>query len=281
MMVYRSRVEKRHEQFSVDCLADFDGGLHVALFEGKAALVTGGGGGIGRAAALAFAREGASVTIGNRDVERGEETVELIRKAGGSAAFLRTDITVAADNEALVAFAAREFGGLDFAFNNAGVFPRLSPITELSEQDFDLAMSTNAKGTWLSMKYELRHMQGQGHGVIVNNASVGGILGQSFGFAAYVASKHAVVGLTKCAALENAKAGVRVNVICPGIIDTDMAKSFADNLGITPEQFGEAHPVGRNGRPEEIASAVIYLCTDGAAFMTGSTVVMDGGLSAQ
>ena len=142
-------------------------------------------------------------------------------------------------------------------------------------------MMTNAKGTWLSMKYELRQMQSQGHGVIVNNASVGGILGQSFGFAAYVASKHAVVGLTKCAALENAKSGVRVNVICPGIIDTDMAESFAENLGITPEQFGEAHPVGRNGRPEEIASAVIYLCTDGAAFMTGSTIVIDGGLSAQ
>ena len=116
---------------------------------------------------------------------------------------------------------------------------------------------------------------------IADKNEVAELAKQSFGFAAYVASKHAVVGLTKCAALENAKAGVRVNVICPGIIDTDMAKSFADNLGITPEQFGEAHPVGRNGRPEEIASAVIYLCTDGAAFMTGSTVVMDGGLSAQ
>ena len=253
----------------------------MPLFEGKTALVTGGGGGIGRAAALAFAKEGASIAIGNRDEERGEETAELIRESGGAAAFLRTDITAAADVEALVAFAVGEFGALDFAFNNAGVFPRLAPITELSEEDFDLAMRTNAKGTWLSMKYELRQMQKQGRGVIVNNASIGGLLGQSFGFAPYVASKHAVVGMTKCAALENAKSGVRVNVICPGIIDTDMAESFARNLGITPEQFGEAHPVGRNGKPDEIASAVIYLCTDGAAFMTGSTMVIDGGLSAQ
>jgi len=253
----------------------------MALFEGKAALVTGGGGGIGRATALALANEGARVVIGNRNVDRGQETVDLIRRAGGTAAFRRADVTIAADVEALVGFAVREFGALDFAFNNAGAFPRLAPITELSENDFDSALDTNVKGMWLSMKYELKQMQKQGRGVIVNNASVGGLVGQSFGAAAYTASKHAVVGLTKCAALENAKTGVRVNVVCPGLIETDMADKFAENLGITTEQFAAAHPVGRNGRPEEVASAVVYLCSDGASFMTGSTIVIDGGLTAQ
>lgn len=253
----------------------------MALFDGKTALVTGGGAGIGRAAALAFAREGARVVVGNRSVERGEETVDMIREADGIAAFCRTDVTVAADVEALIDFAVREFGALDFAFNNAGVFPKLAPITELPEDDFKIAMDTNVKGMWLSMKYELRQMRKHGRGVIVNNASIGGLVGQSFGFSAYVASKHAVVGLTKCAALENARSGVRVNVVCPGIIDTDMATHFAEDLGITMEQFGEGHPVGRNGRPEEVASAVVYLCSDGASFMTGSTVVIDGGLTAQ
>ena len=209
------------------------------------------------------------------------ETVDLIRGDGGSAAFRRTDVTVAADVEALVGLAVSEFGALDFAFNNAGVFADLSPITEQREEDFDAVIATNVKGVWLSLKHELKQMLKQGRGVIVNNASVGGLIGSGGGLAAYAASKHAVVGLTKCAALENAKKGVRVNVVCPAVVDTDMAAKFANDLGITTEQFGEVHPVGRNGRPEEIASAVVYLCSDGASFITGSSVVIDGGLTAQ
>ena len=253
----------------------------MALFHGKTALVTGGGAGIGRATALAFAREGARVIVGNRNSDRGRETVELIRKAGGSAAFHRTDVTIATDVEALVAFAVKEFGSLDLAFNNAGVFADLSPITEQSEADYDRVIDTNVKGVWLAMKYELRQMQKQGRGVIVNNASVGGLIGSGAGLAVYSASKHAVVGLTKCAALENAKKGIRINVVCPAVIDTDMAVKFAHDLGITTKEFGDVHPVGRNGRPEEVASAVMYLCSDGASFMTGTSVVIDGGLTAQ
>jgi NAD(P)-dependent dehydrogenase (short-subunit alcohol dehydrogenase family) len=253
----------------------------MALFDGKTALVTGGGAGIGRATALAFAHEGARVVLGNRNESRGRETVELIRKSGGSAAFRRTDVTVATDVEALVAFAVNEFGSLDLAFNNAGVFADLSPITEQSEADYDRVIDTNVKGVWLSMKYELRQMQKQGRGVIVNNASIGGLVGSGAGLAVYSASKHAVVGLTKCAALENAKKGIRINAVCPAVIDTDMAAKFARDLGITTEEFSEVHPVGRNGRPEEVASAVMYLCSDGASFMTGSSLVIDGGLTAQ
>ena len=253
----------------------------MALFEGKTALVTGGGTGIGRATALAFAHEGARVVIGNRSADRGQETVDLIRKTGGKAAFCRADVTVPADVEALVGFSVREFGALDLAFNNAGVTGGPALMSELSEDDFDFVMRTNVKGMWLSMKYELKQMQKQGCGVIVNNASVAGLVGQALGFAAYTASKHAVVGLTKCAALENAKTGVRVNVVCPSFTETDMAADFAKQLGIAMEQFGEAHPIGRNGRPEEVASAVVYLCSDGASFMTGSTIVIDGGLTAQ
>jgi NAD(P)-dependent dehydrogenase (short-subunit alcohol dehydrogenase family) len=253
----------------------------VGQFDGKTALVTGGGAGIGRATARAFAREGARVVIGNRNADRGNETVDLILKAGGTAVFRRTDVTAAADVAALVDLAVNEFGALDFAFNNAGVFAGLSPITEQSEADYDVVMDTNVKGVWLSLKYELRQMLKQGHGVIVNNASVGGIIGSGGGLAPYTASKHAVVGLTKCAALENARSGVRVNAVCPAVVDTDMADKFAKELGLTMAQFGDVHPIGRIGQPEEVAGAVLWLCSDRASFMTGSSLVIDGGLTAQ
>jgi NAD(P)-dependent dehydrogenase (short-subunit alcohol dehydrogenase family) len=253
----------------------------VGQFDGKTALVTGGGAGIGRATALAFASEGARVVIGNRHADRGNETVNLIRKAGGTAVFRRTDVTVAADVAALVDLAVSEFGSLDFAFNNAGVFSGLSPITEQSEADYDMVMNTNVKGVWLALKYELRQMLKQGHGAIVNNASVGGIIGSGGGLAPYTASKHAVVGLTKCAALENARSGVRVNAVCPAVVDTDMADKFAKELGLTLAQFGDVHPIGRIGQPDEVAGAVVWLCSDRASFMTGSNLVIDGGLTAQ
>jgi NAD(P)-dependent dehydrogenase (short-subunit alcohol dehydrogenase family) len=250
-------------------------------FIGKVALVTGGGVGIGRATALAFASAGAKVVIGNRNVERGIDTVERIRSAGGEAVFLRTDVTAAADVEALVALAVSEYGALDCAFNNAGIFASLSPITEDLEQDFDRVMATNAKGVWLSMKYELKQMLKQGRGTIVNNASVGGLIGSPKGTASYTASKHAVIGLTKAAALENARRGIRVNAVAPAVIDTDMGTSFAGELEITIEDFGRMHPIGRVGQPEEVAAAVLWLCSEQSSFMLGHTLILDGGYTAQ
>ena len=250
-------------------------------FSGKTALVTGGGAGIGRATALAFARAGARVVIGNRNVERGEETVALIKKLGGIAAFHRTDVTVAADVAALVAFAVEKFGSLDCAFNNAGTMTGLSLIEDQSEDDFDRVMTTNVKGVWLAMKYEIKQMLVQGSGAIVNNSSVSGITGSGRGAAHYSASKHAVLGLTKSAGLENAKRGIRVNAIAPYVTETDMGTQFAADLKITMADFAKGNPSGRVGTLDDAANAVLWLCSDESSFVTGHTLALDGGFTAQ
>jgi NAD(P)-dependent dehydrogenase (short-subunit alcohol dehydrogenase family) len=250
-------------------------------FNGKTALVTGGGAGIGRAAALAFARAGARVVIGNRNVERGEETVALIGKLGGTALFQRTDVTVADDVAALVAKAVEKFGRIDCAFNNAGIMTPLEMIEDQSEDDFDRVMTTNVKGVWLAMKHEIKQMLAQGGGTIVNNSSVGGITGSSRGTANYTASKHAVLGLTKCAALENARRGIRVNAIAPYVIATEMGSQFADELKITMADFAKMNPSGRVGTIEDAAAAVLWLCSDASSFLTAQTIAIDGGYTAQ
>ncbi|MEO8466201.1 MAG: glucose 1-dehydrogenase [Gammaproteobacteria bacterium] len=253
----------------------------IQRFSGKTALVTGGGAGIGRATALAFAREGARVVIGDRDVERGEEAVALIEKAGGTAIFRRTDVTVAANVAALVALTVEQFGRLDCAFNNAGVMTSLSLIEDQSEADYDRVIDTNVKGVWLAMKYEIKQMLAQGGGAIVNNASVSGITGSGRGAAPYSASKHAVIGLTKSAALENAKRGIRVNAIAPYVTETEMGSQFAADLKITMADFAKGNPSGRVGTLDDAANAVLWLCSDESSFVTAHTLAIDGGFTAQ
>ena len=248
-------------------------------FEGKVALVTGGGSGIGRATALAFARDGARVVIGNRNVQRGEETVSMIRTAGGTASFRGTDVLVAADIEALVKHAVSEYGGLDLAFNNAGIEGEPRPLAEQTEANYDAVMDINVKGVWLSMKYEIPRILDQGGGAIVNCSSVAGVIGFP-GIGIYSASKHAVIGLTKAAALEYSAQGIRVNAVNPAVIDTEMVDRLADGMNMKKDDLTTFHPIGRLGRVEEVAEAVLWLCSEKASFVTGHSLMVDGGFTA-
>ena len=249
-------------------------------FEGKVALVTGGGSGIGRATALAFARQGAQVVIGNRNVQRGEETVAMIRKAGGTASFKRTDVLVAAEIESLVDRAVKTYGGLDLAFNNAGVEGTVAPIVQQTEADYDAVMDVNVKGVWLSMKYEIPRMLERGGGAIVNCSSVAGVIGFP-NMAPYFASKHAVIGLTKVAALEYSAQGIRINAVNPAVIETEMVDRIAEGFSMKKDELVPMHPIGRLGRVEEIAEAVLWLCSPKSSFVTGHSLVVDGGFTAR
>jgi NAD(P)-dependent dehydrogenase (short-subunit alcohol dehydrogenase family) len=250
-------------------------------FDGKVALVTGGGSGIGRATAIAFGRDGAQVVIGNRNVQRGEETVSMIRDAGGKATFRRTDVLVAAEIEALVDHAVKTHGRLDIAFNNAGIEGDIQPtIVDQTEANFDAVMGVNVKGVWLCMKYEIPRMLEQGSGAIVNCSSVAGVIGFP-GIGIYVASKHAVIGLTKTAALEFSAKGIRINAVNPAVIDTEMVDRLADGMNMKKNDLTTFHPIGRIGRVEEVAEAVLWLCSDRASFVTGHSLIVDGGFTAQ
>jgi NAD(P)-dependent dehydrogenase (short-subunit alcohol dehydrogenase family) len=249
-------------------------------FDGKVALVTGGGSGIGRATALAFARDGAQVVIGDRDVQRGEETVSMIRDAGGTATFRETDVLVAAEVEALVEHAIETFGRVDVAFNNAGIEGDVRPLVEQTEANYDAVMDVNLKGVWLSMKYEIPRMLKQGGGAIVNCSSVAGVIGFP-GIGIYVASKHAVIGLTKTAALEYSAKGIRINAVNPSLIDTEMADRLAAGIGTSKEDLAPLHAIGRIGWVKEVADAVLWLCSDKASFITGHSLIVDGGFTAR
>jgi NAD(P)-dependent dehydrogenase (short-subunit alcohol dehydrogenase family) len=248
-------------------------------FNGKVALVTGGGSGIGRATALAFAREGAQVVIGDRNVQRGEETVRLIKDAGGMASVQLTDVSVAFDVEALVAHAITAYGRLDLAFNNAGIEGEVRPLAEQTEVNYDAVMDINVKGVWLSMKYEIPRMLEHGDGAIVNASSVAGVIGFP-GIGIYAASKHAVIGLTKTAALEYSAQGIRINSVNPGLIDTEMADRLAVGVNMKMDDLAALHPIGRIGRIEEVAETVLWLCSRRASFVTGHSLIVDGGFTA-
>lgn len=291
-------------------------------FEGKVALVTGGSSGIGRATALAFAREGAKLVVADVDAAGGEETVRLIREAhiaaptkihaaipalagagvrsnadsyptkgngdktgaygwdSDVARFVMTDVSKAAEVETLIQKVIQTFGRLDYTFNNAGIEGITGTTVDLSEENWDRVINTNLKGVWLSMKYEIPEFLKQGGGAIVNTSSVAGLVGFQ-GIPAYVASKHGVVGLTKSAALEYAKSGIRINAVLPGVIRTPMVERFLDGNPKGEVSLVAQQPIGRFGTPEEIAEVVIWLCSDAASFVTGHALVADGGFVVQ
>lgn len=246
---------------------------------GKVAVITGGTTGIGRATAIAFAKEGVKVVVSGRRETEGEKTVELVENVGGMAKFVRCDVTKEADLAALIAQTLETHGRLDFAFNNAGLEEMPALIVDRTEEDMRRVLDTNVLGVLLSLKHEIPAILNSGGGAIVNNSSAAGIIGLR-GVATYCASKHAVVGLTKTVALDYARKGLRVNAVCPAGVETEMLQRFIT----TPEvkaQFEEMHPVGRVGTPEEIASAVVYLCSPAASFITGQAFVIDGGFTVQ
>jgi NAD(P)-dependent dehydrogenase (short-subunit alcohol dehydrogenase family) len=250
----------------------------------KVALVTGGSSGIGRASALVFAREGAKVIVSDLDVAGGEETVRLIAAAGGAAIFVRADVSKTTEVAALVKRGVETYGRLDCALNNAGIQGEIKQTVECSEENWDRIIATNLTGVWLCMKHEISHMLKQWGGSIVNVASNFGLVG-SQGMPAYSASKHGVLGLTKTAALEYAKSGIRVNAVCPGPTQTPLVDRILNQQPQIANQIVEAikarEPVGRMGRPEEIAEAVMWLCSEAASFVTGTALAVDGGFVAQ
>ncbi|MDM3888149.1 SDR family oxidoreductase [Pseudomonas sp. BCRC 81390] len=248
-------------------------------FSGQVALVTGGAAGIGRATALAFAQAGLKVVVADLDPASGEAAVALIRAAGGEALFIACDVTRDAEVRQLHERLIAAYGRLDYAFNNAGIEIEQGRLAEGSEAEFDAIMGVNVKGVWLCMRYQLPLLLAQGGGAIVNTASVAG-LGAAPKMSIYSASKHAVIGLTKSAAIEYAKKGIRVNAVCPAVIDTDMFRRAYQADPRKAEFAAAMHPVGRIGKVEEIASAVLYLCSDGAAFTTGHCLTVDGGATA-
>ena len=245
-------------------------------FSGQVALVTGAAAGIGRATALAFAGEGLKVVLADRDAHGGEETAELIRAAGGEAFFQACDVTCAEQVKALIEAGKARYGRIDYAFNNAGIEIEQGRLGEGNEATFDAIMGVNVKGVWLCMREELNLMLGQGGGVIVNTASVAGV-NAAPKMSIYSASKHAVIGLSKSAAIEYAKKNIRVNAVCPAVIDTEMFRRASQADPKKGEFAAAMHPVGRIGSVEEVAMAVLYLCCDQAAFTTGHALVVDGG----
>lgn len=247
--------------------------------EGKVAIITGGTSGIGRDAAVLFARSGAKVVVAGRREAEGKETMDLVRGAGGEGIFVKTDVAKSGDVQALVKKAVDKFGRLDVAFNNAGVEGNWLPIIDQPEEDWDSVIDINLKGTWLCLKYEVQQMLKQGGGgAIVNMASVAGWIGAP-GAGTYCASKHGVIGLTKSAALEYAAKGIRVNAVCPAVIETPMAERAFNSPEIKQFMLG-LHPIGRFGKPMEIAEAVLWMCSDRASFMTGQSLILDGGMLA-
>lgn len=248
------------------------------IFQDKVAIVTGGSFGIGRAAAIAFAAAGAKVVIA--DWVEDDETLRIIKSAGGDAIFVKCDVSDEHSVKRMVEKTIAQYGKLDYAFNNAGIEGQSASTHECTNENWDKTIGINLKGVWYCMKCEITQMLKQKKGAIVNNASIAGLVGFP-NIPAYVASKHGVIGLTKNAALEYAKLGIRVNVVCPGVIKTPMIDRFTGKNKEVEKQFESMEPIGRLGQPEEVAQAVIWLCSDAASFVTGHSMAVDGGWVAQ
>ena len=248
--------------------------------KGKVALVTGGTTGIGKETAIALAKAGAKVVVSGRGEDKGKETVDSIKQAGGEATFIKADISQPTEVEALIAKTVETYGSLDCASNNAGTEGKLAPITELTEADLDKVIDINLKGTWYCLKYEIAQMLQQGKGAIVNTSSGAGEVGMA-NLSPYCASKHGVMGLTKSLAVEYAKRGIRINAIAPGPIDTGMPERGTANREALDNYISTFVPMDRMGTATEVAEAVVWLCSDAAGFVTGTTLAIDGGYLAQ
>ena len=246
------------------------------LVKDKVALITGGSSGIGRGTALVFAREGAKVAIADIQVEEGHETVRMVKETGGEAIFIKCDVSVAAEVKAAIEKVVEAFGRLDCGFNNAGIESAMAKTADCTEEDWDRVVAVNLKGVWLCMKYEILQMLKQGSGAIVNTASIGGMRGLG-GMSNYCASKGGIIMLTRTAALEYAKAGVRINAVCPGGINTPMSKRLVKQPMMS-ETRGNA--MRRWGKPQEVGEAVVWLCSEAASFVTGHAMAVDAGFLA-
>lgn len=253
----------------------------MGLFDGKIVIVTGGSMGIGRAAAVDFAREGAKVVVVARREDEGQETVRLMHEIGGDGFFFKADVSQESDVKAMIEETVKAYGRLDCAFNNAGIEQKPTPLFEQTEQDFARVMDINVKGVWLCMKHQIPIMLKGGGGAIVNTSSLSGVIAFAT-IPIYVASKHAVIGLTKAVALEFAKQGIRVNAVCPGAIGETgtLERSFGGSEEAM-KQTADTYPIGRVGTPQEIASTALFLCSDAASFITGAVFSVDGGYTAQ
>lgn len=253
--------------------------LMEKIFKGKVALITGGSFGIGQATAIAFARKGADVVVADLIEDAEQVTMKAITAEGGKAIFVPCDVSKAADITVMMDKIFDTFGRLDFAFNNAGIEGTLAPSHECTQENWDKVLAVNLTGIWLCMKHEIARMKQQGKGAIVNCASIAGLMGFP-NLPAYVASKHAVIGLTKTAALENAQSAIRINAVCPGAIRTPMIDRITGKDKVVEQRFIDMEPMGRLGEPEEVAEAVVWLSSDAASFVTGHALTVDGGWQA-